>query len=175
MPRVAWARRPMLVPEAVLLCRASGDHKVQAVRPSAMAIGAAVSLMLAAMTPVATHAATGSTAAITIRTYQGAPPGAAPTQTPRGEVPMSVDRISGKKVRVTVWGSGSCPPFGKRAVTNAKRTAVRVRARSYQGACTADFSPATTVVTFGRGVHLERRVRITFIDQDGGRLALTAR
>lgn len=97
------------------------------------------------------------------------------TRTNSGIVPMHVSLIGGGSgVRVTVWGSSSCPAVGEGAQANATGTVVTVTPRSYGGKpCTADVSPATTVVTFAPEFRLAERVEVVY-DTPRNRLTLRA-
>jgi hypothetical protein len=76
--------------------------------------------------------------------YRGAPREVSPI---RG-VPVAVAWLADDSaIQVTVWGSGSCPPVGKRAVLSGDNASVTMILRSYDGVCTDDLAPATSVVT----------------------------
>ena len=111
---------------------------------------------------------------VRLSTYEGAPAGATPTKRGDGKiVPLAISpRAKGEGVRVTAWGSGSCPPFADHARVNRHGTVLILVATAYQGACTSDVRPATTVVEFPHGSALDPSFRLVFIASGATRFSL---
>jgi hypothetical protein len=95
--------------------------------------------------------------AATIDWHRGAPEGAKPEQ----RAPVDASWLAdGFAIRITVWGSSSCPPAGRRAFLSDDRRSVTLILRSYDGACTDDLSPTTSVVKFPESVESRNVQRV---------------
>lgn len=110
----------------------------------------------------------------TVAWHVGAPLGAHPTRE-RGAsvvpVAASWDPAAAARLRVTVWGSGTCPPAGSEARVSEDGTSLHMSLRSNAAnrGCTVDVRPATSVVTLPSGAALAQRTRIVVTDSAGKR------
>jgi hypothetical protein len=108
-----------------------------------------------------------------VTSHMGAPVGTAPTRE-HGRlvgVAASWDPSAAARLRITVWGSGTCPSVGASASVAEDGATVRMAVRSYpanQG-CTLDLRPATSVVTLPPGAELARRTNVVVTDSAGNR------
>jgi hypothetical protein len=65
------------------------------------------------------------------------------------------------RLRITIWGSSSCPSVVDRALLNETGSKITLILREdSDGPCTADIAPTTSVIRFPANVHINRPVRV---------------
>jgi hypothetical protein len=87
---------------------------------------------------------------IAVTHYRGLPPGTAPSR-PVPSIGVNATWRDGR-LDITTWGSGSCPGVPTRARARGEHAVEVTISADYNGVCTADMAPTTSVIELPDGL-----------------------
>jgi hypothetical protein len=107
---------------------------------------------------VSAHATSGRV----VEWYAGAPTGLEPQTAPDGHlVPLAARIDDRSRLRITIWGSSTCPSVIDSALLDEDGSKITLVLRGDSDVpCTADIAPATSVIQFPARLRIVRPVRV---------------